>query len=314
MNNEKLKVLYVGTSDFGVPALKELIKINKYEIGFVVTLPDKKTGRKQYLTPSPIKDTAIANNLAVLQPDNLLTIIDDIKEYAPDIIIVISYSKLIPKEILDLPKHGCINVHASLLPKYRGASCVQAAILNGDKETGLTIIKMDKNLDTGPILNQMIIAISHTDNSRTLSKKLSISVPDFLTETIEEYLKGNLFQQIQPLDNSSFVYTLKRKDGKINWQNNAENIERFIRGMYPWPGAFSMTPKKSILKIISVDNNILPANEHEPGKLFLHDKKLAIQCGKGSLIIKKIQPEGKTELEAHEFINGYKQLIGQILV
>lgn len=312
--SNKLKIIFIGTPEFGVPAFKKIAADNNFNIIATITQPDKKVGRKQVLTPPPIKIAAQKNNINVFQPEKIKNFIKDIEELQPDLIIVIAYAQIIPEEILSIPKFGCINVHGSLLPKYRGASCIQAAILNGDKETGITIMKMDKGLDTGPIIAQKNILISEKDTAGSLYDKLADLTPNFLVKTISEYINKKILPQKQDDKYASYVKILKKTDGKINWSKSAGEIERLVRAMHPWPSAYSyLNNQKQIIKIIGTDSHVLNINRYEPGFLFTDGKQLMAKCGQGALVLNKLQIEGKKEISGKEFINGYKNLINRVL-
>jgi len=309
---KKIKTIFIGTPDFGIRSLNALFKDDFFDVVAVITQPDKKVGRKQVLTPPPIKIEAEKNNIPVLQPEKISEIENNIKNLKPEIIIVVAYSQLIPEEILNMPEYGCINVHGSLLPKYRGASVIQAPILNYDKYTGVTVIKMDKGLDTGPILTQNKIEIKAGDTAGSLYEKLSASSAPLLIDTLKEYISGKIKPKPQDNSESNYCKIINRKDGKIDWKKPADFLERFVRAMSPWPSAHTRWNQKN-LKIIKIDNNIIKTNKYKTGEIFLHNNKLAVQCGKDSLIIKKLQLEGKKEMNAEEFLRGYKNFIGSIL-
>ncbi len=324
MSNSKIKTIFIGTPDFGIPALHALIKDKQFDVKAVITQEDKKVGRKQTITPPPIKVEARKHKIPVWQPKQILNIRYQILDI--DLIVIIAYAQLIPKEILNIPRYGCINVHGSLLPKYRGAACVQAAILNGDKKTGVTIIKIDEGFDTGPILSQKAIIIKPTDTAGTLSHKLSIIGAELLIPTLKKYIAGKIKPQPQNNEKASYIKKLKKQDGHINWAKSAQITERFIQAMIPWPSAYAKIKNKKhlsaqagkikndlILKIIEVEHKPVKINKHKTGELFLYDKKLAVQCGQDALVIKKVQLEGKKEITAEEFIHGHKNLINTIL-
>ena len=236
--NNKIRLIFIGTASFGLPAFSALINNQDFEIILVITQPDKPSGRKQIIVSSPIKLAAEKNKIAVLQPGRIMEIKEKIALLQPDLILVIAYAQLIPEEILSLPKFGCLNLHASLLPKYRGSAVIPAAILNGDETTGLSLIKMDKGLDTGPIIGQISVKIGRHDTAGELYDKLlsQISV-NFLIETIKAYLDGKISPRPQDGQPASFVKALTKSDGLIDWSKPAENLERFIRAMSPWPVA-----------------------------------------------------------------------------
>lgn len=312
----KLRVIFVGTPDFGLPAVQELIKDENFDLVAVITQPDKPVGRKQIITEPPIKITATKNNILVLQPEKISIIENKIAELNPDIIVVAAYAQIIPEKILNIPKYGSINIHGSLLPKYRGSSCIQAAILNGDEETGITIMKMDAGLDTGAILAQNKVKIGPKDTTGTLYTKLSNLGAKTLISTINEYIQGKIEPIEQKNDDSSYVKQLTKKDGQIQWKKSATEIERFIRAMNPWPSAYAKIKIKEnyqIIKILQAKEEILKINKHKIGEIFLFENQLAVQCGQDAIIIDKLQMEGKKETDAQEFLRGHKNLVGQIL-
>ena len=323
---EKIRTIFIGTPLFAVPALKALIGDNEFDIIAVVTQPDKKVGRKQVVTPPPVKTIAEKYKIPVWQPPKISDFGFPILDL--DLIVVAAYAQIIPKNILNLPKYGCVNVHGSLLPKYRGASCVQAAILNGDEETGITVMKMDSGLDTGPILAQRNVKIDKSETAGTLYSKLADLGAKTLIPALKKYIADAITPIAQDNSKASFARELKKEDGKIDWDKPAEEIERFIRAMNPWPGAFASLKIKnqkparnaslieaggSKIKIIKTESRILNVNNFEAGKIFLHNNQLAVQCGRDALIIERLQLEGKKEMGAEEFLRGHKNLIGQIL-
>jgi len=308
---EKTRIIFIGTAEFGLPAFKALLKDDGFEIVLAVTGPDKPVGRKQVFTSSPIKIEALKKEITVLEPVHVMDIRQKIALLKPDLIVVAAYAQLIPEEILKIPKFGCLNLHASLLPKYRGSAIIQAAILNGDEQTGVTVMKMDKGLDTGPILAQIPLKISSDDTAGALYDKLSEASADFLVNTVKQYLSG----EINPMPQSgqtSYAKELTKSDGLIDWTKPAENLERFIRAMNPWPMAWTWRQGKQI-KIIAAQTETIEINSYKPGKTFKYNNGLAVQCGKNALIIKKLQLEGKTELNSEEFLRGQKDFIGSLL-
>lgn len=322
MSHTKIKTIFIGTSDFGIPALRVLLKDKQFEIIAVITQPDKPTGRKQILTPPPIKAEAEKYQIPVFQPGRINNLKSQIANLKSQIIIVAAYAQIIPEEILNLPKYGCINIHGSLLPKYRGAACVQAAILNNDKQTGITIIKMDKGLDTGPILWQDKINIESGDTAGALYEKLSLLGAKILPVAIKKYIAGEIKPIPQNNAKASYVKRLKKQDGLIDWAKSAVEIERFIRAMAPWPSAYTITKNKKqktknslMLKLLESEHEILQINKnkYKIGEIFLYNNKLAVQCGKDALIIKKLQLEGKKEMKSEDFIKGNNWIIGSIL-
>lgn len=318
MSIEPIRTIFAGTPEFAVPSLNALIADGDFQVSAIVTQPDKKTGRKQVLTPTPVKKQARENNIPVLQPFHITEIKEELQKYQPDVIVVVAYAQKIPPNILDIPKYGAFNVHGSLLPKYRGAACLQAPILNGDKKTGITIMKMDSGLDTGSILAQQEIELTSQDTASTVHDKLAKLGADVLPSSLKDHIHGK--KELTPQDDSqgSYVPTLKKKDGKINWQQPAEKIEKMVRALNPWPGTYSYINysgnKKMMIKILGVAPEILKINEYPSGTLFMdRQENLEVQCGENSLRIIKIQPEGKKPMTGEDFIRGYKNLIGKPL-
>jgi len=325
------KIIFIGTPEYSVPTLQALIADERFNVAAVITAPDAPVGRKQILTPPPVKVMAQKFNLPVLQPRNIKAMATGIKKMASDAIIVIAYGQIIPPEILSLPKFGCLNLHASLLPKYRGASPIQTAIAAGDKTTGVTLMKMDSGLDTGPIIAQKKIKINNchflengdpTDNRRdsrlrgndnldtgaSLHDKLARLSAETLLQYLPGYLAGKLQPKPQTERQATYAPKLTRQSGRIDWRKPAEEIERLVRAYYPWPGAWTKWQEK-ILKIIEVDKNILKINKDKVGQIFLHNGRPAIQCGHSSLIINRLQLAGKQVVKGQEFISGYGQKI-----
>lgn len=292
MNKNNPKIIFIGTSEFAVPALKSLLQ-NNYKIITVITSPDKPIGRKQEITPTPIKRFAEKYKLPILQPENILDIESKILNLKPDLIIVSSYGKIIPKSILDIPLLKSLNIHPSLLPKYRGASPIQTAILNGDKKTGITIMLMDEKMDHGPIVSQIEIDIKPNENYENLEKRLSKESSAFLIKTLPLYLNNKI--RIQEQDESKVSYTkiLSREQGEIDLNKSAVEIERMIKAFYPWPGTWLYLNKKRI--------KILKAKAIEK------EQKTSIKTGNGFLLLEIVQPEGKKPMTGAEFFRGYKK-------
>lgn len=315
---KQYKTIFAGTSDFGLDSFRSLYKSERFHISAVITQPDKKVGRKRLLTPSPIKKEALERNIKVWQPQDISEIEKQIKEEGVDLMVVISYGQIIPKKILDLPKHGCFNVHGSLLPKYRGSAVISAPILNGDKKSGVSIIKMDTGLDTGDILKQKEIILDTQETASSLHKKLAKLGGEIVESCLIDYLKGRIEPKKQDDSRASYVKMLKKQDGHLNWSEEAQKIERRVRALNPWPGTFSRIKDKNssprMLKILELDPVILRDSNHPPGTLFLNkNKELVVQSGQGVLKIKSLQPEGKKGMSGKDFLKGYKEMEGRLL-
>lgn len=304
-----MQVVFFGTPQFAIPSLKALLASSNKVLA-VVTQLDKRRGRLGHPSPPPVKEIAINENIKVLQPEKIndRLFIEELSCLNPDVIIVVAYGKILPPRILNLPRLGCINVHASILPKYRGAAPIQWAIINGEKETGVTTMLMNEGLDTGDIFLQESIEIKENDNSETLGEKLSELGASLLIKTIEGLESGSL-KPVPQHGMPSYAPMLKKEDGRINWNKTATDIWNFVRGMFPWPGAFTNL-KKERLKII----NVRPAQgQGIPGRIESISNKLVIGTGDGLIEIIEIQPEGKRIMNAKEFIIGRRLKEGDFL-
>jgi len=304
-NNQKLRVIFMGTPEFATPSLSALIKNTDLEIVGIFTQTDKSAGRGKLMTAPPIKQLAIRNNLPVFQPLKIKTETDNIRNLKPDLIVVVAYGKIIPQEILDIPTYGCLNVHASLLPKYRGAACLNAPILYGDAETGITIMQMEAGLDTGPILHQEKISLNGQESLQYIHDKLSNLGASLLPTVIIDWAQGKIIPTKQHESQASYVGMLKKEDGHINWNQSAQEIERMIRAYSPWPGTFSFN-NQELVKIIGVDKIPLKINNYKIGEMFINGGQLAVQCGQDSLVILKLQTAGKKIMTSEEFLRGHK--------
>ncbi len=321
---KKINLIFIGTPDFGVPSLNALSKDDGFNILAVITQPDKKSGRGQIMSYPSIKKEALKleNELGIkipiLQPNKISNIEEKIKKLNPDIIIVIAYAQLIPENILNIPKYGCINIHGSLLPKYRGAACIQEAILQGDKKTGISFMLMDKKLDTGAIIKNLSIPINNSDTTGSIFDKLAVLSAEKIGDVLKKYISGKIKPVPQDNSKATYVKTLSKKDGHLDWNKPALELERFIRAMTPWPSAFSYLDKK-IIKIlqsaprVKTSAEIVKINKYKAGEIFSEDKKLFIQCKENSLEILEIQIEGGKKLQAQDFLNGHSDFIGMIL-
>jgi methionyl-tRNA formyltransferase len=274
-----------------------------------ITALDKPKGRGLEKQASEAKRMAIKHGLNVAQPQKLkeISLLEQIKALEPDLFIVASYGKIIPKEILQIPKSGCLNVHPSLLPCYRGASPIQATILNGEKETGATIMLMDEEMDHGPILASVKFPITNSRITfKELENKLIEESSQLLIETLPKWIAGKIQPREQNHSQATLCKIIKKEDARINFNEPAAAIERKIRAFNPWPGAYFETKGKKF-KILEADVLTNEAiKEKNPGDIFCFDKKLAVQCGQGVLIIKKIQPESKNPIDGYAFWCGYQ--------
>ena len=298
-----MRIIFAGTSQFGIPTLEKLLSLN-YQLATVVTQPDKPVGRKQVLTPSPIKVWALKHNIPVEQPEKIGQLQTQISDLKPDLLLVAAYGQIIPKAILDLPRFGSINIHGSLLPKYRGASPIQSAILNGDKETGITLIKMDEQMDHGPIIAKEVLRLSGIETFPELYEKLSHVSAELVSKALPEWFSGRVKAAEQIHTHATYTKLLKRDDGRLDWSSNAREIDQKIRALNPEPGTYTTLDGKTV-KILAAE--ILNESKIElPGKIYNRSGELAVKCLDGSILIKELQPEGKKPMSGKDFLNGLK--------
>jgi methionyl-tRNA formyltransferase len=301
-----MRIVFMGTAELSCASLEKLA--GKFSVVAVVTQPDKPKGRELKLQFSPVKILAEKLKLPVLQPLKARDekFISELRGLKPDLIVVVAYGQILPQSILDLPKFGCVNVHTSLLPKYRGAAPIQWAIANGDAETGVTIMKMDAGLDTGPILSTRRTPILPTDDSQILHDRLAQLGAELLVETISGYVAGKIPPKPQSAEGASYAAKIKKEDGKIDWNEPAEKIRNRLRAFTPWPGVFTFLqaePKPQLLKIWKVE---VVEHSGEAGEILSSDKNgIVVGCGKNALRILELQREGGRRLSAQEFLAGF---------
>jgi methionyl-tRNA formyltransferase len=309
-----MNIVFMGTPEFACPTLNAL-KENNYSIKLVVTQRDKIQGRKRELISPPIKVLAEKYNLPVFQPDNVNSIdsMEYIKDQNPDLIIVVAYGKILKKEIIYIPKYGCINIHGSLLPKYRGPSPIQQAIINGDEKTGVTIMKMDLGMDTGPVILKKEIEIDIKDTGGTLHDKLSKLGAEAIIEGLKGYINGTLAPSPQENSMASYTKMLNSDSGKINWDKNAYDIWNLVRALDPWPSAFfSFNGIRFKLKTCKVLENY--DNMSIPGAIVGFDRSYPIiQCFDSYLVLNELIPQNKPCINGKDFTNGYRLKRGDIL-
>lgn len=296
----------MGTPAFAVPSLEALIEAG-HEILTVVTQPDRPKGRGRETAPSAVKAAATAHSIPVITPTGIReeSFADSLLEMAPEFIVVVAYGRILPGSVLNVPSMGCVNLHASLLPNYRGAAPINWAIINGDKETGVSTMFMDAGLDTGPVLLEEKVEIANDDTTATLGVKLSTVGARLLAETIDGLLEGKLEPRPQDGKKATFAPVLKKEDGRIDWNSGSVEIESLIRGMHPWPGAF--TQWKGQLKIHSAMAEAGGVAGVTPGTVIdASGATIDVACGRGVLRITELQPENKRRMSAEEFIRGYR--------
>ena len=301
------RVVFMGTPDFAVPTLRALA--THYSIVGVVTQPDRAAGRGRHMVASPVKQFALAAGLPIIQPNRLREpeALAQLAAWSPDLIIVAAFGQILKPAVLELPKFGCINVHASLLPRHRGAAPIAAAILAGDAETGVTIMKMDAGLDTGPMLARRAEPIRADDIAQTLAARLANIGAELLIETLPTYLSGQLMPQTQDEAQATYAPQLKKEDGHLDFTRPAIEMERRVRALTPWPGAFALWDGQPI-KILKC--GVVDGVPGETGSIVQSAHGPTVVCGAGALTLLQIQPPGKKTMPAADFARGARGFMG----
>lgn len=298
----------MGTAELSCASLEKLAADARFKIFAVVTQPDKPKGRDLKLTPSPVKVVAQKLDLPVLQPLKARDekFIAELRELKPDLMVVVAYGQILPQALLDVPSHGCLNVHTSLLPKYRGAAPIQWAIADGNAETGVTIMKMDAGLDTGPVLATRRTPIQAADDSQILHDRLAQLGAELLVETIPAYVAGKIQPQPQPAEGSTYAAKIKKEDGKIDWNLPAEKIWHRLRAFTPWPGAFTFFQVETKPQLLKIWKAEVVERSGQAGEVLAADKTgIVVGCGQGALRILELQREGGKRLTAEQFLAGF---------
>lgn len=309
--------MFFGTAELAVASLTALARPPAGRLVVVVTQPDRPKGRSLRLQPSPVKVRAIELGLPVWQPERCRApdFLERLRAAAPDLMVVAAYGQLLPPALLELPPHGCLNVHASLLPKYRGASPIQAALLNGDAETGVTLMRMDAGLDTGPMVAQERTPIAPGEDAAHLHDRLAELGAALLVRSLPAYLEGRLAPQPQPLEGVSYAGKITKEDGRLDWSLPAATLDRRLRAFTPWPGVFTYLPdpgKPVLMKIWRADPVLGVAGR--PGEVLRADHDgIVIACGQGALRVTELQREGGRRLTAAEFLKGHPLSPGLVL-
>jgi len=297
-----IRVVYMGTPDFSLEPLKVLIE--KCNVVLVVTKPDALVGRKKVLTPSPVKKLAMENNIPVYTPCSIKKDYQEVIDYKPDIIVTCAYGKIIPKELIDYPKYGCVNIHASLLPKYRGAAPIQWALLNGEEETGITLMYMDEFMDTGDIIDKVIYKIEDNDDIGTLHDKLSKIGSNLLDKNLEYLVSGNVKREKQNDEEATYAPMIEREMEELNFNHNGKDVLNKIRAFSPWPlSKTSINGEEvKIVKAHFVEKNSVI------NKIYADKNNLGIGCNDGIIYFDIIKPIGKKEMDIKNYLNGKKEL------
>lgn len=305
-----MRIIFMGTPDFSVPTLERLIA-SRHEVIAVVTQPDKPKGRGKEVQMPPVKETALQHGIPVYQPVRAreTSFVEEIRSLAPDVMVVIAFGQILSRKLLDVPKLGCVNIHASLLPKYRGAAPIQWAVINGDRETGITTMMMDVGMDTGDMLEKLVVPLGEKETGGSLFDRLSLLGGDLILSTLDKLEDGTLVRTPQDHDEATHVKKIEKSMGDIDWTMDAAAIERLIRGLNPWPSAYTHWNGK-ILKIWEAD---VASGDGSQGSrasagevLEAAGDSLKVQTGNGVLDIRSLQLEGKKRLDTGAFLRGYQ--------
>jgi methionyl-tRNA formyltransferase len=303
-----LRIIFMGTAELACASLEALTRQPDFSVAAVVTQPDRPKGRDLKLQPSPVKELALRAALPVLQPERARNedFVRELRALEPELIVVTAYGQILPASILELPRFGCLNVHTSLLPKYRGAAPIQWAILDGEPETGVTIMKMDAGLDTGGILAQQATPIRAEDNSQTLHDRLAQIGAELLVPTIRSHVAGAITPRPQPAEGVTYARKITREDGRLDWTQPARTLLNRIRAFTPWPGAFTHLPAQPQPLLLKIWRAEVCETGGKPGRILQADKSgIVVACGGDSLRITQLQREGGRRLAAQEFLAGH---------
>jgi methionyl-tRNA formyltransferase len=304
---DSTKILFIGTPHFAATTLEELVERGFYITG-VICQPDKQSGRGRVLEAPAVKKSAIKHNIPVFQPTSPQELTEAVKNNMPDLIVVVAYGKKIPDEALDVPKYKTLNIHGSLLPDYRGASCIAQAILDGKTITGISIIEMSADIDAGAIISQQSIEIVAEDTTAALTEKLAELSAKLIVKVIPDWVEGKIQPTEQEHEKATVCHLIKKEDGRIDWQKPAVEIERMIRAYIPWPNAYTFLDDKMI-KILAAK---LTEKNIKPGEILIENNKLFVGTGEKSLKILKMKPENSKEITAIDFINGHRDINGKV--
>ena len=309
-----MRIVFMGTPDFSVPALKALVEAG-HEVAAVVTQPDRPRGRGKELQMTPVKVQALAYGIPVYQPEKVKdpAFVEILRNLQPEVIVVIAFGQILSRDILDLPPYGCINIHASLLPKYRGAAPIQWAVIDGEKETGVTTMMMDVGLDTGDMLEKTVIPLDPKETGGSLFDKLSQAGGPLILSTLEKLKAGTAVRTPQTDEDSTYAKMLTKSLGQIDWSMEAAAIERLIRGLNPWPSAYTFVHGKT-LKIWDADVLKESSDGAAPGQIIRTDPhSLIVAAGEALLFIRELQLEGKKRMDVETLLRGYTIEKGEIL-
>ncbi|MBN1120382.1 MAG: methionyl-tRNA formyltransferase [Anaerolineae bacterium] len=309
---EPTRIVFLGTPDFATPGLQTLADHPAFDVVGVVTQPDRPAGRGQQIQMSAVKKLALDLDLPVFQPKTLRdeAAVEHLRAWQPDLLVVAAFGQILRQPVLDLPPRGCVNVHASLLPRWRGAAPIQHAIRAGDEQTGVTIMLMDAGLDTGPLLTSKAIPIEPRETGATLHDKLAALGAEILPDTLTSYLSGDIVPVPQPEEGVTIARSIQKEAGLIDWSVPAVEIDRHVRAYDPWPGTYTFLDGQRV-KILGGFPHPAEASAADPGTLIAHADGLAVQTGDGLFALEMIQPEGKKRMPVDAFLAGHADVIGR---
>lgn len=313
-----MRIIFMGTPDFAVPVLQSLIN-SRHEVVAVVTQPDRPKGRGKNMQFSPVKECALAHNIPVMQPVNVSVpeVIDELRAYEPELIVVVAFGQFVTKKIREMPKYGCINVHASLLPKYRGAGPIQWAVINGEKESGVTTMYMCREIDKGDMLLKDTVTLDPKETGDSLHDKLSMMGGPLLLKTIDQLEDGSAVRIPQCEEESTYAPKLEKTMGNIDWTMDADRIERLVRGLNSWPGTFTKIHGKTVkiwdCDVVCQETLTESQSAATPGTVIVSEKdQLIVKAGNGALSLRMLQPEGKKNMTVDAYLRGYPIAQGEL--
>ena len=313
-----MRIIFMGTPDFAVPVLQSLIN-SRHEVVAVVTQPDRPKGRGKNMQFSPVKECALAHNIPVMQPVNVSVpeVIDELRAYEPELIVVVAFGQFVTKKIREMPKYGCINVHASLLPKYRGAGPIQWAVINGEKESGVTTMYMCREIDKGDMLLKDTVTLDPKETGDSLHDKLSMMGGPLLLKTIDQLEDGSAVRIPQCEEESTYAPKLEKTMGNIDWTMDADRIERLVRGLNSWPGTFTKIHGKTVkiwdCDVVCQETLTVSQAAATPGTVIVSEKdQLIVKAGNGALSLRMLQPEGKKNMTVDAYLRGYPIAQGEL--
>jgi methionyl-tRNA formyltransferase len=311
-----MRIIFMGTAELACRPLEALCRQPGFDVVAVVTQPDRPRGRELKLQPSPVKALAVQRKLAVLQPERARNpdFIAELGKLAPDLIVVVAFGQILPQSILDLPPHGCLNVHTSILPRHRGAAPIQWAILEGDSETGVTIMKMDAGLDTGPVVAVVRTPILEDDTSATVHDRLAELGAELLVQTIPDYAAGKIVPTPQPAQGATYARKITKEDGRIDWAQPARSIHNRVRAFVPWPGAYTWRTAGEQRNLLKIWKTAPVDATGSPGEVLGSNAgELIIACGEGALRVLELQREGARRMTAAQYLAGHPFITGEVL-